>query len=316
MTTAAFFDLDGTILPAPSLERRFLRYLAWRGDLRALGWLRAAARALPLAVRANWSWETRDAGEAEWAVLAANNKAYLRNVPCWTMRAFCAWLERYPLPLLADARRRATWHLEQGHPVLLVTGSPAPLAAAVAREIHPRIEVLATQLECADGRWTGTVSGPAMAGITKARAIARLAAQRRWHLQNCFAYGDSWADRWMLARVGHPIAVNPSKRLERHARENGWPIARWQREAPAAQTPQPVPTAAALRDAVSMAADDRFVEALRSAARRNGLVVTALSQSLSSIATQAIEEPYGLHSLSSSAPARGLEGCASKPALG
>jgi hypothetical protein len=28
----------------------------------------------------------------------------------------------------------------------------------------------------------------------------------------------------MLRAVGHPVAVNPDKRLEREARRNGWPI--------------------------------------------------------------------------------------------
>jgi len=28
----------------------------------------------------------------------------------------------------------------------------------------------------------------------------------------------------MLEAVGHPVAVNPDTKLERHARRNGWPI--------------------------------------------------------------------------------------------
>ena len=28
----------------------------------------------------------------------------------------------------------------------------------------------------------------------------------------------------MLEAVGHPVAVNPDTRLERHARRHGWPI--------------------------------------------------------------------------------------------
>jgi hypothetical protein len=28
----------------------------------------------------------------------------------------------------------------------------------------------------------------------------------------------------MLEAVGHPVAVNPDAKLERHARRNGWPI--------------------------------------------------------------------------------------------
>ena len=36
---AAFFDLDGTLLAHPSLERRFIRYLLKRGELGLVnGW--------------------------------------------------------------------------------------------------------------------------------------------------------------------------------------------------------------------------------------------------------------------------------------
>jgi len=263
MTIAAFFDLDGTVLPEPSLERRYLQYLAWRGESPRTGWLRAALRMVPLALRAHRSWETRDAGEAEWAVLTANNKAYLAGVPCETLPRFCSWLEQYPLPLLPDARRRMAWHIAQGHAVCLVTGSPAPLAEAVARQIHPTVEVLATKLEAASDHWTGNTLGPAMAGITKSRAIAQLAAARRWHLLNCFAYGNSWADRWMLGRVGHAVAVNPSRKLENLARKYGWPIARWNEAlaAPASTEPE-------------SGADARFLKRLHETAKRNGYAVT------------------------------------------
>ena len=32
------------------------------------------------------------------------------------------------------------------------------------------------------------------------------------------------SDLPMLSAVGHPVAVNPDSKLERHAREQGWPI--------------------------------------------------------------------------------------------
>ncbi len=295
MTIAAFFDLDGTVLAAPSLERRYLRYLNWRGDLNLGNWLRAAVRMVPLAVRANWSWETRDAGEAEWAVMAANNKAYLAGVPCWTLDTFCAWLRRYPIPLLPDALRRIGWHLEQGHAVVFVTGAPEPLARTIAQEIHPGIEVLATQLESSGDCWTGNVVNRAMAGIEKSRAVARLAAARRWHLQLCFAYGDSWADRWLLARVGHAIAVNPCRKLEKRARQERWPVTRWPQAPPAANRILPLE-----------AQRNDFVERLRQSAKQQGYALSFLSKH----PTQALEETHGLHSI------RAVEEPQSKTAIG
>ena len=40
-------------------------------------------------------------------------------------------------------------------------------------------------------------------------------------------YTDSYNDRPMLERVGQPIAVNPDVRLQRLARQKGWPIEIW-----------------------------------------------------------------------------------------
>jgi phosphoserine phosphatase len=41
------------------------------------------------------------------------------------------------------------------------------------------------------------------------------------------AYGDSSADLPMLRCVGHPVAVNPGRRLRRAAEENGWEVVEW-----------------------------------------------------------------------------------------
>lgn len=284
MAIAAFFDLDGTLVPAPSLERRYLRYLNWHGDLRWWRWLSTAARMLPLAVQASSSWETRDGGESEWAVVAANNKAYLDGVNCSTMSAFCGWLERYPVKLFHRAKRRMEWHAQQGHQIVVVSGTLAPLARAVVRDAFPSAHVLATELECRHSRWTGRVAGKAIAGIEKARAMARFAAERRLHLQNCFAYGDSWADRWMLGRTGHAVAVNPCKRLEKLARQNGWPITHWSEDTRAVADEQQVPNR------------DSFVERLREVARESGCTVTTISRSSSVLAANSSQEPNGIHS--------------------
>ena len=52
--------------------------------------------------------------------------------------------------------------------------------------------------------------------------------EKRFHLEKCFAYGDSLNDRWLMAAVGRPTAVNPSDELARIARERGWPILDWE----------------------------------------------------------------------------------------
>ena len=46
-------------------------------------------------------------------------------------------------------------------------------------------------------------------------------------LEHSYAYGDSYADKEFLESVGHPVAVNPDRRLKKLAESRGWPIHNW-----------------------------------------------------------------------------------------
>jgi hypothetical protein len=54
--------------------------------------------------------------------------------------------------------------------------------------------------------------------------MVELANWNGYELHQCYAYSDSASDLPMLEAVGHPVAVNPDAKLERHARRHGWPI--------------------------------------------------------------------------------------------
>ena len=219
---AAFFDLDGTLLAPPSLERRFLRYLRWRGALtigQGACWF---ARFVYRVWRAVLPGET---AEAAWLAATQANKAHLAGLSAASAEAFAASLARRPLEFFDAALQRLEWHAAQGHRIFLVSGTLGPLSEAVARHLLLATPC-ATQLEVAEGRWTGEVDGEAVCGPEKARALERLAAEHRLDLDASYAYGNSWSDRWMLERVGHPAAVNPSARL---ARRRGWTVLRWRK---------------------------------------------------------------------------------------
>ncbi|MCL4523886.1 MAG: HAD-IB family hydrolase [Acidobacteria bacterium] len=230
MNIGAFFDIDGTLVRPPSLEKRFLRYLRWRGDI---GWTNFAHCAGPLLRETS-----RGILGSEWNGLecaAANCKTYLTGVPTAAMDAWLGWLARHPVERVPEALRRMEWHAQQGHRIFLLSGTLKPLAEAVARLMPLEVEVCATELECENGRYTGRVRGEAVCGPAKARAMERMAAEFSPDLARSYAYGDSFADRWMLMRVGHPAVVQLSGknswRLERLARKRGWPVLRWSAEA-------------------------------------------------------------------------------------
>jgi len=222
-TIAAFFDLDGTLLPLPSLERRFFAALRFRGRMgvaNGLAWLREAVRLLPRGL----------------GCVANGNKAYLRGIPAEEAEAL-----RFP-EFFQEALRQVIWHAEQKHSLVLVSGMIEPLADAAARLLREQLaarhvsaaaEVFATKLELAAGSWTGRIVGEAMFGEAKARAVRRFCVAQKIETAECFAYGDTANDRWMLEAVGRPQAVNPSDDLARMARRNGWPILWWGRRAEA-----------------------------------------------------------------------------------
>jgi HAD superfamily hydrolase (TIGR01490 family) len=226
---AAFFDLDGTLVPPPSLEARFLQVLRYRQAIGAANYFRWFLEAVRLApsginriLHANKMYLRRvRVDEAD----ARRDSQQKRGERSSNLRTF-----------FLEALERMAWHAERGHAILLVSGTLQALAmnAAAALEAHlaaggvrATIGVYATRLESRNGLWTGRIAGEAMYGEAKARAIKVIAASRSFDLEKCFVYGDSANDRWMLECVGRPVAVNPSNDLTRIANRNGWPILRW-----------------------------------------------------------------------------------------
>ena len=74
-----------------------------------------------------------------------------------------------------------------------------------------------------DGRATGKLEKPVVAGPEKARLIRDHARANAHDLDDCYAYSDSYSDLPMLSVVGHPAAVNPDRRLELLAKAYSWP---------------------------------------------------------------------------------------------
>ena len=50
------------------------------------------------------------------------------------------------------------------------------------------------------------------------------AKKHKINLKQSYAYADSFTDKEVMELVGHPIAVNPDKRLKKYAKEKGWKI--------------------------------------------------------------------------------------------
>jgi HAD superfamily hydrolase (TIGR01490 family) len=216
----AFFDIDGTLLPAPSLEWRFARYLLARRKIRGtniIRWL-ASQGAKALLPGTNFAL---DAGKYYLAQVQESAVAEWEN----SLAAVSPAAD--PLPLFAEGIEHISWHLAQEHRVFLVSGTLAPLAHIFAKRFRGAVGVCATELEVSDENWTGRLAGEHMSGAAKARAILKLARKYNLLLACSHAYGNDVADRPMLSAVGHPVAVNPSKPLARLAEDQRWQVRHW-----------------------------------------------------------------------------------------
>jgi phosphoserine phosphatase len=213
---AAFFDLDGTLLPGPSLEWRFIGYLLGRDAI-----LNAHV----------WHWLVQFSKSIfhNPRAATAGNKLYLTGLEESLVTDWQKSGAPGSLPFFAEGIDCMVQHIARQHQVILVSGTLAPLARVIAGQFPGRVEVCGTELKALDGRWTGWLAGDHLAGVAKARALRSLASRFGLNLDRSYAHGNGMADLPMLRCVGRPVVVNPSWRLARHARQLGWPVCNWER---------------------------------------------------------------------------------------
>ncbi|UFP96361.1 HAD family hydrolase [Gloeobacter morelensis] len=130
-----------------------------------------------------------------------------------------------------QARLVLDWHRERGHRCVLLTAATCYLAQPLAEALGMDA-VLSTQLEVAEGLFTGRLHGLGLCyGEGKVKAAQLWAAAAGVELMDSFFYTDSASDLPMLSAVGIPVAVNPDWVLRRLARRKGWLACRWPRQA-------------------------------------------------------------------------------------
>src|SRR5438093_13494934 len=175
---AAFLDLDGTLMPLPSLERRFFRILRYRKEIPIRNyflWSREGMRLLPRGIN---------------AILQAN-KTYLRGVhildECGERdRHVSSWHKgghqadgqasappgcnpRLPVPaFFTQAVERVAWHAKKRHEMVLIRdtlelkvreAARSRVAGAKDKETSAMSMQGATRLEEGHAKRTGPIPG-------------------------------------------------------------------------------------------------------------------------------------------------------------
>ena len=215
MAAAAFFDLDRTVIRRSSvlaLAGSFRR----RGLISRLDLAKSAFWQLLFVVRGVSAHRVRRASEDGMKVLAGFPVDEMRTLVGDAMEPVLRPLV-YDEPLHLVRR-----HRERGERVFIVSATLQEIVEHIAEDLGFDGAIGST-CEIVDGVYTGR-SLRAAHGEGKANAVRELAVAEGFDLAECTAYSDSYTDVPFLEVVGHPVAVNPDRRLRRIARDRDWPV--------------------------------------------------------------------------------------------
>ena len=123
-----------------------------------------------------------------------------------------------------DAERWVSRVRAEGCHIVLLSASLETMVAGIAESMDVD-GYWGTKLNFGPGKLS--VKGEMVYGEAKLRALRSYADLRfsSWRLE--YAFGNDYADRFLLSEAAVPIAVCPSHRLREFAQKNGWDTAIW-----------------------------------------------------------------------------------------
>jgi HAD superfamily hydrolase (TIGR01490 family) len=215
---AAFFDLDRTLLRRSSALALAPTFRA-RGLISRRQMARAAAWQLMFMLRGASAETVKRAAEGGLLVLRGYSPKEMQALVVDS-------LERVLKPLVyAESLDLVELHRRRGEPVYIVSATLQEIVQVIADDLGFD-GALGTIVEVEDGKYTGRATR-SLHAENKARCIRELGHD----LDASTAYSDSHTDLPFLEAVGHPVVVNPDRKLRRIAAERGWPVLEFGRRA-------------------------------------------------------------------------------------
>ena len=114
-------------------------------------------------------------------------------------------------------------HRDQGDFLLIITATNRFVTAPIARALGVD-DLLATDPEIADNRYTGRVKGVPCYREGKVERLHQWLRDTDHTLEDSYFYSDSINDLPLLEEVTHPFAVDADARLRAEAEQRNWPI--------------------------------------------------------------------------------------------
>src|SRR5690606_3910239 len=134
------------------------------------------------------------------------------------------FMEKHIEPLiLPKAEALLQHHRDQGDHLLIITATNGFVTRPIAKRLGVN-DILATDPELADGRYTGNYIGTPCFQGGKITHLHEWLKSTRHSLAGAYIDRDSSNDLPLLAQVDNPVAVDPDDSLATIARQRDWRI--------------------------------------------------------------------------------------------
>ena len=212
----AFFDIDGTLIPADSgsmlVKRAFGTGMMSRKNF---------VHALYLSLM--YKFHLRDPeriihsmavwvkGHTEESLIELSEEVFRESLSDTI----------YP-EVIAEIR----YHKERNARVVILSSAIQTISSLFARHLNLD-DVICSRLEVRDGIFTGRPSGRFCFGKEKAVRLRDYCKKMKAVPEKAWYYGDNISDFHALHAVGHPVCINPDKKLAKIALKKHWVVHVW-----------------------------------------------------------------------------------------
>ena len=135
-----------------------------------------------------------------------------------------AFMQKHILPAMTEkGLAQVQQHRDKGDLTLIITATNSFVTGPIAKAFKVD-ELIATEPEIIDGKYTGKVAGTPCFQEGKITRLKQWLENTSHDLENSTFYSDSHNDLALLEIVTTPIAVDPDEQLKATALERGWEI--------------------------------------------------------------------------------------------
>lgn len=124
---------------------------------------------------------------------------------------------------LDQAETLINHHRQAGDRVLVITSTNRFIVEPICKSLGIN-EIIATDLQIIDGKYTGKVDGTPTFKEGKVERFNQWLKEQNTNNEGSYFYSDSINDMPMLLEVTYPIAVDPDPALRKEAESRHWEI--------------------------------------------------------------------------------------------